>query len=74
MAFVNIHNNQSSIFQLWQGISFSKDKSNRDMLGVIPSTDTVLDLYSLYLSAPFDDEGVNINGTNDWVTYASSEN
>lgn len=59
---------------MWQGISFSKDKSNRDMLGVIPSTDTVLDLYSLYLSAPFDDLGVNIKGTNDWVTYASSEN
>ena len=61
-------------FQLWQGLAFSKDKSNRDMLGSIPAALTFEDLYSLYAARPFVDTSTNVGGLNDWIRSAQSKN
>lgn len=60
-------------FQTWTGLSFSRDKVRRDMVGVIPATAQVDDLYSIYAAAPFLDTSTNVNGTEDWITEASSD-
>ncbi len=44
------------------------------MMGVLPAVGEVLDLFSLYKTAPFLDTSSNINGTNDWTLLASSSN
>jgi hypothetical protein len=71
VSFINFNPKQEP-FLLWEGLSFSKNKVNRDMLGVYPSTGNVEDLFSLYKTAPFLDTSSNVNGTNDWVILASS--
>jgi hypothetical protein len=70
-AFVNYHLNKLN-FNMWEGLSFSKNKVNRDMVGLIPALGEVQDLFSLYKTAPFLDTSENINGTNDWTLLASS--
>jgi hypothetical protein len=43
------------------------------MVGVIPATAQVDDLYSIYAAAPYLDTSNNVNGTEDWTTEASSD-
>jgi hypothetical protein len=50
-------------FSFWGGLSFSSDKSSRDMLGVFPLKDNYADLYSLYAAPPYKDISINVNGT-----------
>jgi hypothetical protein len=40
VSFINFNPKQEP-FLLWEGLSFSKNKVNRDMLGVYPSTGNV---------------------------------
>lgn len=60
-------------FLLWQGLSYSRDKVLRDMVGFYPSQGYCEDLYSLYASAPFLDISENVNGTDDYTTIATSD-
>jgi hypothetical protein len=61
-AFIAYEQSKKNFIQ-WVGLSFSKDKVRRDMLGVFPSTARFDDLYSIYASAPFKDTSINVNGT-----------
>ena len=61
-AFITYERSKKNFTQ-WVGLSFSKDKVRRDMLGVYPSTAQFDDLYSIYASAPFKDISINVNGT-----------
>ena len=54
IATLNYHKIDQD-FLLWQGLSYSKDKVLRDMVGFYPSQGYCEDLYSLYASAPFPD-------------------
>ena len=63
MAAFLVYSRTDSQFSYWGGLSFSSDKSSRDMLGVFPEQDMYADLYSLYAAAPYKDLSTNINGT-----------
>lgn len=75
-AFINYDKdyNSSKNFLMWGGLSFAKDKVIRDMLGYFPSSGTKSDLLSLYAAAPFEDVSTNVNGTENWIILASSDN
>lgn len=68
----NNQNNFGNNFLMWAGVSFSKDKAGRDMVGIYPYSGDFDDLYSLYASAPFLDTSTNINGTEDYILLSSS--
>lgn len=46
--------------RMWAGISYSKDHVNRDMVGIDFMFGKVYDLYSLYASAPYEDESIHV--------------
>ena len=56
----------------WIGFSFSKSHATRDMVAFILSNSTIFDLYSLYYSAPYLDESIHVEGTNDILQIADS--
>jgi len=56
----------------WIGISLSKSHATRDMAAFIIANSTIFDLYSLYYSAPYLDESIHVEGTNDILSIADS--
>ena len=52
-----------NLYSFWGGLSFSSDKSSRDMLGMYPFKDNYADLYSIYAAPPYKDLSSNVNGT-----------
>lgn len=72
IAVVNYHKSETD-FLIWEGLSFSRDKVLRDMVGFYPSQGYCEDLFSLYASAPYLDTSANINGTDDYNTIGTSD-
>jgi len=54
------------------GLSLSMDHGDRDMYAFITANSTIFDMYSLYYSAPYLDESINIKGTTDIITLTDS--
>jgi hypothetical protein len=71
-AFISLEKEKKEFLQ-WAGLSLSKDKVRRDMVGIEPAFGTADDLYSLYASGPYLDVSDNVNGTEDWTVDASSD-
>lgn len=71
ISFINYHLKKEE-FLSWQALSFSNGKVNRDYLGVFASKAVVMDLFSLYKTAPFMDTSLNIGGRNDWILTGTS--
>lgn len=56
----------------WIGISLAQSHAGRDMMAFLTKGTTVLDMYSLYYSAPYLDDSSNVLGSNDVMLYADS--
>jgi hypothetical protein len=61
ISFLN-WDSKGATYEMWEGLSYSKDHASRDMVGVEPSDGTVVDLLSLYASAPYADTSGNVGG------------
>ena len=60
-------------FNGWIGVSFSELHASRDMIAFITSNGTVMDLFSLFYDAPYQDDSTNIQGTSNILSVANSQ-
>jgi hypothetical protein len=70
-GFVNLAIDGTS-FGSWQGLSFSQSHAFRDMVGFLPHSGTIYDLFSLVADAPYDDTSTNVGGINDYTLMQST--
>ena len=56
----------------WVGISFSKSHSSRDMFAFVTANGKLMDMYSLYYNAPYEDASINVVGADNLLSIAES--